>query len=113
LEVGQLHNSASLADFTCLSFKFAAPFSPGPNALFSRLDKALGFRGQTKLQRLLQRFFREGAMSYSKYLEDAAWMKKEKTEWSPKAKLILAFVLGFLALSPAILGIHWEWLLPK
>ena len=52
-------------------------------------------------------------MSYSKYLEDAAWMKKEKTEWSPKAKLILAFIMGFLALSPAILGIYWELFLPK
>jgi len=52
-------------------------------------------------------------MPYSKYLEDAAWVKGEKTEWSPKAKLILAFVLGFLALSPAILGIYWELLLPK
>ena len=52
-------------------------------------------------------------MSYSKYLENAAWMKKEKTAWSPKAKLILAFIIGFLALSPAILGIYWELLLPK
>jgi hypothetical protein len=52
-------------------------------------------------------------MSHSKSLQGAAWMKREKTEWSPKAKLILAFVLGFLALSPAILGIYWEWLLPK
>jgi hypothetical protein len=52
-------------------------------------------------------------MSQSKSLEGAAWIKKEKTEWSPKAKLILAFILGFLALSPAILGIYWEWVLPK
>jgi len=52
-------------------------------------------------------------MSYSKYVEGATWVKREKTEWSPKSKLILAFVLGFLALSPAILGIYWEWLLPK
>jgi len=52
-------------------------------------------------------------MSYSKYLEDAVWMKGEKTQWSPTVKLILAFVLGFLALSPAILGIYWELFLPK
>lgn len=52
-------------------------------------------------------------MSHSKYLEDAAWVKKEKTQWSPKAKLILAFIIGFLVLSPAILGIYWELLLPK
>lgn len=52
-------------------------------------------------------------MTHSKYLEDAAWIKKEKTEWSPTAKLILAFLLGLLALSPAILGIYWELLLPK
>jgi hypothetical protein len=52
-------------------------------------------------------------MSHSKYLEGAAWMKREKTKWSPTAQLILAFVLGLLALSPAILGIHWELLLPK
>ena len=52
-------------------------------------------------------------MSHSKYLEGAALMKREKTTWSPKAKLILAFVLGFLVLSPAILGIYWEMLLPK
>ncbi len=52
-------------------------------------------------------------MTHDKYyLEGAAWMKREKTEWSPKAKLILAFVLGLLALSPAILGIYWELLLP-
>ena len=51
-------------------------------------------------------------MSHSKSLEGAAWMKREKTEWSPKAKLILAFILGFLVLSPAILGLYWERFLP-
>lgn len=34
-------------------------------------------------------------------------MKREKTEWFPKEKRILAFVFGFLVLSPAILGIYW------
>lgn len=50
-------------------------------------------------------------MSYSKYFETTAWMKREKTEWSSTVKLILAFVLAVLALSPAILGIYWELLL--
>ncbi len=52
-------------------------------------------------------------MSHSNYLEGAAWMRRIKTECSPMAKLILAFVIGFLVLSPAILGIYWEMLLPK
>jgi len=40
-------------------------------------------------------------------------MKREKTEWFSKEKRILAFGFGFLVLPPAILGIHWEMLLPK
>jgi hypothetical protein len=52
-------------------------------------------------------------MSHSNYLETTAWVKGEKKHWSPTAKLILAFILGLLALSPAILGIHWELLLPR
>jgi hypothetical protein len=60
----------------------------------------------------MPKIFREDTMSHSKYLEGTAWMKGEKTQWSPKAKLILAFVLGLLVLSPAILGIYWELLLP-
>jgi hypothetical protein len=51
-------------------------------------------------------------MSQSKTLEKGVWMKREKTGGSPTVKLILAFVLGLLALSPAILGIHWELILP-
>ena len=51
-------------------------------------------------------------MSHSKYLETTAWVKGEKKHWSPTAKIILAFILGLLALSPAILGIHWQQLLP-
>jgi len=50
-------------------------------------------------------------MSRSEYLEGTAWVQGEQTEWSPTVKLILAFILGLLALSPAILGIHWERLL--
>jgi len=41
----------------------------------------------------------------------------EQKEWSPTVKIILpvilAVILGFLVLSPAILGIYWETLLPK
>ena len=52
-------------------------------------------------------------MSRSGYLEDTAWVQGERREWSPTVKLILAFILGLLALSPAILGIYWEMLLAK
>jgi len=45
-------------------------------------------------------------MSHRKYLEGAAWMKREKTNWFPKPRLIMAFVLGFLVLLPVILGIY-------
>jgi hypothetical protein len=52
-------------------------------------------------------------MSRSEYLESPAWVKGEKKQWSPTVKMILAFILGLLALSPAILGIYWELLLPR
>ena len=52
-------------------------------------------------------------MSISKYFEGTAWVKGEKTGWSPTVKMIMAFVLVFLALSPAILGIYWELFLGK
>jgi len=52
-------------------------------------------------------------MSHSRSFEGAAWIKGERTGWTPRAKLLLAFVLGLLALSPAILGIYWEWFLPR
>jgi hypothetical protein len=50
-------------------------------------------------------------MSRSEYLEPMAWVKGERKQWSPTLKIILAFILGLLALSPAILGIYWEVLL--
>ena len=50
-------------------------------------------------------------MARSEYFEGTAWVQGEQKEWSPTVKLILAFILGLLALSPAILGIHWELLL--
>ena len=46
-------------------------------------------------------------------LETSSWVKGEKKQWSPRAKIILAFIIGVLALSPAILGIYWELLLPR
>ncbi len=52
-------------------------------------------------------------MSPTKYLENTAWVKGEKAQWPPIVKLILAFILVLLAISPAILGIHWELLLGK
>jgi hypothetical protein len=48
----------------------------------------------------------EGVMSHRMYLEGSAWMKREKTKWCPKPRLIMAFVLGFLVLLPVILGIY-------
>ena len=50
-------------------------------------------------------------MSTSEYVGGIVWVQEEKQGWSPRVKLILAFVIGLLALSPAILGIHWEMLL--
>ncbi len=52
-------------------------------------------------------------MSHSEYVEGAVWVEREKKPWSPTIKLILAFIIGLLALSPAILGIHWELLLSR
>ena len=46
------------------------------------------------------------------HLESTPWVKGEKKHGSPTVKIILAFVLGLLVLSPAILGIHWQHLLP-
>jgi len=52
-------------------------------------------------------------MERREYLESPAMVRKEPTAWSPTVKLILAFILGLLVLSPAILGLHWEMLLGK
>jgi hypothetical protein len=60
----------------------------------------------------VKREWEEDIMSRSEYFE-GAWVKGEKKQWSPQATLILAFILGLLALSPAILGIYWELLLPR
>ncbi|MCX5893260.1 MAG: hypothetical protein NTW80_09880 [Deltaproteobacteria bacterium] len=50
-------------------------------------------------------------MSHTEYFEGSL-VERDRQEWSPTAKLVLAFVIGLLLLSPAILGIHWEVLLP-
>jgi hypothetical protein len=52
-------------------------------------------------------------MNPTEYFETSAWVKGEKKQWSPTVKMILAFVLGLLVLSPAILGIYWQLLLPR
>jgi hypothetical protein len=52
-------------------------------------------------------------MNRTEYLGTSAWVKGEKKQWSPTVKMILAFILGMLALSPAILGIYWELFLPR
>jgi hypothetical protein len=51
-------------------------------------------------------------MPHTEYFEGAVWVEGERKGWSPTVKVILAFVVGILALSPAILGIYWEMLLP-
>jgi hypothetical protein len=55
----------------------------------------------------------EDTMSRSEYLESTGWVKGEKKEWPPSVKMILAFIVGFLLLSPAILGIYWELFLSR
>ncbi len=52
-------------------------------------------------------------MDRTGYMEGTVCVEREKKPWSPTVKLILAFIIGLLALSPAILGIYWELLLPR
>lgn len=52
-------------------------------------------------------------MSQIESIEKPLWVKGERTEWSPTVKMIFGFVLSLLVLSPAILGLYWEVLLPK
>lgn len=51
-------------------------------------------------------------MSHSEYLEGIPMVERERQEWSPTVTLVIAFIIGLLLLSPAILGIYWEALLP-
>ena len=52
-------------------------------------------------------------MSRTGYMEDVAWVQGDRRQWSPTVKLILAFILGILALSPATLGLYWSMFLPQ
>ena len=52
-------------------------------------------------------------MSQIEYIEGPVLVKGEPTEWSPTVKIIFGFILSLLVLSPAILGLYWELLLPK
>jgi hypothetical protein len=52
-------------------------------------------------------------MNWAEYLESTSLVKEEKKGWSPTVKLILAFIVALMALTPAILGLYWELLLPK
>ena len=50
-------------------------------------------------------------MSRSEYFE-GSMVERDRQVWSPAGKLVLAFIIGLLLLSPAILGIYWELFLP-
>ena len=52
-------------------------------------------------------------MSSTGYLEASPWVKEQQTEWWPTLKVVLAFIVGLLLLSPAVLGLYWEHLLPR
>ena len=51
-------------------------------------------------------------MARSEYLEGFPLVQGEQSVWSPNSKLIGAFIIGLLLLSPAILGLYWELFLP-
>ena len=51
-------------------------------------------------------------MSNGELTAGRAWVRRRREEWPPTIKLIVAFILGLLVLSPAILGIYWELFLP-
>jgi hypothetical protein len=51
-------------------------------------------------------------MSNNEDVESLVWMKRERKQLSPVVKVILGIIFSALVLSPAILGIHWEFLLP-
>ncbi len=73
----------------------------------SGLGKTLPFGAGSWIETIKSGLPREDAMARTEFLESAVGVRGEKKE-SPLLKLILAFILGFLLLSPAILGIYWE-----
>jgi hypothetical protein len=52
-------------------------------------------------------------MTRTDYLDSLPLVERERQEWPPAVMLVLAFIIGLLLLSPAILGIYWELLLPN
>jgi hypothetical protein len=52
-------------------------------------------------------------MSVNQYVESVYWVQEERQDQPSVFKLTIAFVIGLLVMSPAILGIYWEWILPK
>ena len=85
---------------------FCGCLSDLPDGLLAKTSKPWGRKGN-----LFTDFVWEEAMNRTESLETPTWVKGEKKHWSPRVKIILAFVLGLLALSPAILGIYWQLLL--
>lgn len=51
-------------------------------------------------------------MSHADVLRGAPLVRREREGRSPSITLIWAYIIGLLLLSPAILGLYWEWLLP-
>ena len=51
-------------------------------------------------------------MSNNTQVEGMVWVGEEKRGMPPGLKLLVAFVIGLAVLSPAILGIYWELILP-
>jgi hypothetical protein len=52
-------------------------------------------------------------MSRPGYLDAPIVVPAHRPAWPPAVKLFVAFVAALALLSPAILGLYWEILLPK
>jgi hypothetical protein len=52
-------------------------------------------------------------MSTREQVERIGWVQENKQGLPPGIKLLLAFLIGLAVLSPAILGLYWELILPK
>jgi hypothetical protein len=51
-------------------------------------------------------------MSVREQVERIVWVQERKQGLPPSLKLLVAFVIGLAVLSPAILGLYWELILP-
>lgn len=80
----------------------AAPLNPGLQGV-RRLTHPV-FSGKLK---------KEDAMSSPGCLDAPVSVPAQRPAWPPAVKLFLAFVAALALLSPAILGLYWEILLPK